>query len=162
MRRGTALAREQHIEVIARGVLRHGSAILACRNLEGGYSYLPGGHVEVGERAAGAAERELREETGLKVRAGGCMLVTEVIFETHGRRHHEVNLVFHVELLEPSDPEAPPPPVTSLEPGIAFEWLDLAAVADVDLRPETIRAWLVSGGEFDRSAALCGWVGVQA
>jgi 8-oxo-dGTP diphosphatase len=155
------LPREPHIEVIARAVLRQGSWILACRNLDGGYFYLPGGHVEVGEPVARAAERELEEETGLKVRARDCMLVTEGIFEARGRRHQEVNLVFHVELLEPMDPEAPPPAVPSLEPGIAFEWLDMAAAADVDLRPEAIRAWLASGGEFDRSAARCAWIGIQ-
>lgn len=34
------------------------------------YAVLPGGHVENGESAAGAAERELAEETGLRGTAG--------------------------------------------------------------------------------------------
>ena len=155
------LAKEPHIEVIARAVLRHGSAVLACRTIAGGFLYLPGGHVEVGESAAAAAERELAEETGLVVRAGDCVLVTEGVFEQAGRRHHELNLVFHVELVEASDPESPPPPVASHETELAFEWVDLASVADLDLRPEAIRAWLASGGEFDPSAARCAWIAAR-
>src|SRR5262249_44925533 len=42
-----------HIEVIARGVIRRGRFVLACRNVKKGYVYLPGGHVEFGETAAG-------------------------------------------------------------------------------------------------------------
>jgi len=147
--------------VIARAVLRHGSTVLACRSVEGGYLYLPGGHVEVGESASAAAERELAEETGLRVQAGDCVLVSEGVFETRGKRHHEINLVFHVELLDRQEAGTPPPPVQSREPELAFEWVDLASMADLDLRPEAIRAWLASGGEFDPSAARCAWIGVR-
>ena len=71
----------REIEVIARGVLRHGAAVLACRSVKGGYLYLPGGHVEPGEPAAKALEREFEEETGLGVKTGPCVLVSEGVFE---------------------------------------------------------------------------------
>lgn len=137
------------VEVIARGLFHNGSSVLVCRSIQGGYSYLPGGHIEVNESAAQACTREFLEETGIPVRAGDCLLVCEVFFEQGGEPHHEINLVFHVEhlnhasLTEKEIRKA----VKSQERHIAFDWIDLAAVSDLDLRPTAIRAWLMSGGE---------------
>ncbi|MCL4221488.1 MAG: NUDIX domain-containing protein [Phycisphaerales bacterium] len=133
-----------HIELIARGVLVHHSKVLVCRNLKHGYCYLPGGHVEFAERAADALSRELREEAGLESRVGAFLIGTEEVFESGRRLHHEVNLVFHVEQL--GDESSPPTTVSSKEPGISFGWIDLAALHEADLRPASIKAWLLAGG----------------
>jgi 8-oxo-dGTP diphosphatase len=140
------------IEVIARGLLFNGSRVLLCRNVEAGYFYLPGGHVEFGEAAAGAVEREFEEECGLKVKSGPCVLVTEGSFEARGKRHHEVNVVFHVERIGDVGED-----VTSHEDGLAFEWVDVASLTDVDLRPQSIRAWLASGGAVEPPDSRVGW-----
>jgi ADP-ribose pyrophosphatase YjhB (NUDIX family) len=126
------------IEVIARGLLMERGRVLMCRSVAGGYYYLPGGHVEFGEAAAAAVAREVAEECGLAVRVGECLLVTEVVFRAK-RTHHEVSLVFHVQ------PSGPVGEVASREPEIGFAWIDLAAVIDLDVRPESIKAWLVAG-----------------
>lgn len=131
-----------HIEFISRGVWIHRGAVLLCRNLAGGYLYLPGGHVEPGESAAGALRREFLEETGLDPAVGEPILVMEHAFHDGTRNRHEWLIVFHVEHLGET-----PPPVESLEPKIAFEWADLASVVDLDIRPIELRAWLASGGE---------------
>ncbi len=137
------------IEIIARGTLVRGSRLLVCRSVEHGYIYLPGGHVQFGESAQRALEREFLEETGLSVRAGPCSLAAEEMFEQRGVPRHEYSLVFHVEHTGPTDRLDA---VKSREPTIAFDWIDVAAVGDVDLRPASIRAWLVAGaptaGEF--------------
>lgn len=137
------------IEIIARGTLVWGSRLLVCRSVEHGYAYLPGGHVEFGESAQRALEREFLEETELSVRAGPCSLVAEELFEQGGVPRHEYSLVFHVEHTGAADRLDA---VKSREPTIAFDWIDVAAVGDVDLRPASIRAWLVAGaptaGEF--------------
>jgi ADP-ribose pyrophosphatase YjhB (NUDIX family) len=137
-----------HIEVIARALIRRGQEILVCRNTKHGYFYLPGGHVEFGEPAAAALARELREETGLELQVGGCLLGSEVVFEAGSKLHHELNLVFHGEL---SDRMAD---VRSLEDGIRFQWMDEASVIDQDLRPPSIKAWLAAGGATE---STCGW-----
>lgn len=138
-----------------------GSRILACRNIAGGYCYLPGGHVEFGERATDALRREILEETGLEVRVGPCVLVAEVIFDDAGRRRHELNLVFHVEhaALRPGDDA--PSVIASREAAVAFEWLDLAALPNTDLRPPAIRAWLASGMRTDQDHLPCIWIATQ-
>jgi 8-oxo-dGTP diphosphatase len=125
-------------ETIARGVLTRGSSVLVCKNLAKGYSYLPGGHVEIGETAATALIREFDEETGLKVTPGRCVAVAEVIF---GKGGHEINFLFHVEHVGDL-----PETVESKEADIGFEWIEAAAIVDADLRPRAIKAWLVGGG----------------
>lgn len=128
----------KQIEVIARGVARSGGRVLACRNDEGGYFYLPGGHVEFGESATEALRREFREECGADITTGSLALVGENSFSVPGKEHHEFNLVFHVELATDS--------LKSQEQGISFHWLDVASLVDIDFRPESTKAWLMSGG----------------
>ncbi len=147
------------IELIARGLIQQGRWVLVCRNIKEGYAYLPGGHIEAGETSGAALERELMEETGLLMKAGECLLVCEQMFTQNGKPRHEINLVFHVEpphnpphcsddanMAPASDSDAPRV-VQSQEGHIEFEWVEQAALGDLDLRPEVIRAWLVSGGD---------------
>ncbi len=159
----------RHIEIIARGVVERDGRILLCRNIQAGYYYLPGGHVESGESAAAALAREFVEETGLNARVGAHVLTAEVAFTRSNRVIHEVNLVFHVEQLTPPTTPTPhtihgratPPTaagsrsrrgadmfhgeqfeVTSREPGIEFAWIDLRELSACDVRPASIRDWL--------------------
>ena len=129
-------------ELIARGLVVVGGAVLLCQNRKHGYSYLPGGHMDPGESAAEALAREFLEETTLRVRVGRCVAATEEAFQQGGDFRREINLVFHVELPhETSTPgtSAPgpstPPIVTSAEPKIAFAWLRGSELASADLRP---------------------------
>ena len=150
------------IELIARGCLVHGSKVLLCQNLKHGYYYLPGGHVEIGESAAGALAREFLEESGQRVAVGDLALMSEGVFTTKKRRHHELNLVFHVERA-PGWPAGPrregidsPPRIVSKEYGIAFSWIELAAIPETDIRPLAAKAWLAAAG--GRSSGHPEWV----
>lgn len=147
---------ERRIEVIGRGVLRRGGAVLLCRNERRGYYYLPGGHVEAGELAAQAVEREFLEETGLRVECGACGFVGELIFGDKPSTH-EVSIVFHVEH-EGGDP---PLEVQSRESKIGFAWIDLAALLDLDFRPEPIKAWLLSEEAWSAAAGVV-WTSQKA
>lgn len=140
------MPKDPNIEVIARGVFVRDSRVLVCRNVAGGYAYLPGGHVEFGEPAAHALAREFEEEAGVAARVGPLLLTTEQTFAGPKRAHHEVNLVFLVEHLAAAD-GSPAGEVRSAEPDIAFEFVELAALPQTDLRPAGIRAWLMADGE---------------
>jgi len=135
------------IELIARGALVRDGQVLMCQSAKHGYFYLPGGHVEFGETAAAAAEREIQEELGVKVRAGSLGLVSEGAFAAK-RKHHEVNLVFHIEHPSPWPRGLSKP--KSQEDHIAFRWVELAAVQDLDIRPTAVKAWLAAGLGDDR------------
>jgi 8-oxo-dGTP pyrophosphatase MutT (NUDIX family) len=136
-----------HIELIARGVLVRDGQVLLCQSVKHGYFYLPGGHIEFGEPAAAAAEREILEELGIKLRAGALALVSEGAFSAK-RDHHEINLVFHMEHPTPWPKSLVNP--KSKEPHIAFRWVELAAAQDLDIRPTAIKAWLAAGCGDDR------------
>lgn len=115
-----------------------GSQVLLCRNDRGKFYYLPGGHVEFGESATGALRREFLEECRVSAVIGNLAMACEVVFEQDGSWRHEINLVFHVQL--------PVAGVASFETGISFHWLDLAAIPTADVRPDAVKAWLMSGG----------------
>lgn len=135
--------KDNRIEVISRAVLRRGSKILLCQALPDGYYYLPGGHVEFGETAAHALQREFHEECALQITVKNLLLACENHFRQRARNRHEILFVFHVE-----HRGATPPPenVVSREDGIAFHWIDIAALPDVDLRPDVLKAWLMTAG----------------
>lgn len=161
----------KRIETIVRGVLQRDGQVLLCRDREGGYCYLPGGHVEPGEASSAALARELLEEAGLtSVEIGPCVLVTEERFIQSRKARHELNIVFHVERCVLADGTPLPlgtvgdssqsasgktPPIASREEHIEFLWLGAAELSDVDLRPKSIKAWLLGGPEgLDRP----GWI----
>lgn len=131
-------------EIIARGVLIQHGHVLLCQNRKHGYTYLPGGHVEFAEPAADALKREMLEESNEPVRVGKLLLTHEETFQGPKRVHHEINLVFHMEHDKSST--TTPATITSVEDQIAFVWVDLAELIDVDLRPQSMKAWLMSGG----------------
>jgi nucleoside triphosphatase len=54
---------------------------------------IPGGHIEAGERAEAAAEREAMEELGLKIRPVRLLLAQQTIYPAdYYRRQHFVSL----------------------------------------------------------------------
>lgn len=133
---------DQAIELIGRGVWVHGGKVLLCSSVKKGYFYLPGGHIEFAESAREAVKREFLEETGLSMEVHELALVTEGSFQTRKRWHHEINLVFRCSARNIG---AKQPAVRSKEPEIAFDWADLAAIVDLDVRPTGVKAWLTSG-----------------
>lgn len=133
------------IELIVRGVLRNAAGeILLCRNIRGGYSYLPGGHIEFGEPAAEALIREFLEETGLTIRPVRLLAASENAFGDKKSRTHELNLVFRVELAGPSVAKDNSGAVASLEKKLAFDWVSPGQLAQSDARPTGLMNWLVT------------------
>jgi 8-oxo-dGTP diphosphatase len=123
------------IEVITRGVCIVEGYVLLCHGRGHDNTYLPGGHIEVGESAATALEREIKEELGVAASAGAFLGAVENQFKQKGRPVHEINLLFHLE-------------IPGLKPGagipVAEEWLDfrwapLESLADTNLQPQVMR-----------------------
>ncbi len=133
---------KREIEIVARGVCVREGHLLVCVPRRGGYVYLPGGHVEFGEPAARALEREIAEELGRPGRAGRFLGAAEHTFVAGGRRSAEIDLVFELRMRGVRPPVAPP----SRERGIAFRWIPLGGLPRSGLEPACLRrrlkAWL--------------------
>jgi ADP-ribose pyrophosphatase YjhB (NUDIX family) len=73
--------------------------ILMIRHKKGDERYwlLPGGRIEYGETMIETLEREMIEETGLEVRVGNLMFVSEAIPEDNHR--HIINMFFEAEIV---------------------------------------------------------------
>ena len=91
-------------------------------------------------------------------------MVGEGHFQTKKRWHHELNLVFHVEPVGAGpkvDRKTGLPKVTSKEKGIDFRWVDAAAIVDLDVRSEPIKAFLAAGATHPLHPAGVVWTAAE-
>lgn len=126
-------------EIIARAVVRRDDQILLARQRAKKWSFLPGGHVEPGERVEAALVRELAEELGTEAKIAGFVGAVEHGYVEDGVTHHEINLVFEVTIAD-GEP-------VSQEDHLTFHWLALDQLADADVRPGSLKDALVAAGE---------------
>ena len=83
---------------LARAVIIKENKILLARALGKSHTFLPGGHIEMGEAAEDALRREIFEETGLKSTVLGFIGAYEHIWPEDLKDNHEINLIFTVSL----------------------------------------------------------------
>ena len=120
------------IENIARGVCVVDGRVLLCRPSKGGYTYLPGGHIEFGETGRQALAREMKEEMNVAAMVGPLLGVVENSFIQHGKPHAEINLVYRMEV---------PPDTTAqaAEDWIDFEWRPIDDLDAANILPPVMK-----------------------
>ena len=119
------------IENIARGVCVVDGRVLLCRPKKGGYTYLPGGHIEFGEKGAEALRREVREELGVDSTVGDLLGVVESSFVQHGKPHAEISLVYRLSLADLG--------AKSQEDWIEFVWWPVDRLDEANLLPSEMK-----------------------
>ncbi|MGI8307159.1 NUDIX domain-containing protein [Saccharopolyspora hattusasensis] len=94
-------------EIIARAVIRRDGQLLLARQRTKSWSFLPGGHVEPGERVEAALVRELAEELGTAAKVVGFLGAVEHGYVEDDVTHHEIYLVFeiYIDVAEPVSKE---------------------------------------------------------
>lgn len=142
------------IENIVRGVCVINGHVLLCRPKKGGYTYLPGGHIEFGETSRAALVREMKEETGLDAEVGDLLGVVESQFEQHGQPHCEISLVYRLTLgacpqtdergLSPTIGGLSPqlPTVVAQEDWIEFAWWPLTKLSEANILPKEMAKYV--------------------
>ena len=133
--------RSSGIHVLARAVIRVDDVVLVARRIGASNTFLPGGHVNEGERMHDAIARELREEFGRPSAVGQYLGAIEHVFAQGGVTQHEVNHFFRVTLPGVDAPQA----LASLEEHLEFFWQPVGQLRDVGLKPDPVVA-LISGG----------------
>lgn len=154
------MATKANVLVAARAIVLHRGRVLLLRCEEPGrtFYFLPGGMVRHNETLQKACEREVFEETGLRVHARRMLYLREFIAERHSRRsvsmppaHHVLAAVF---LCDVTGEDA------SREPGdlgrfqadngakhvTGLEWLSPIQIHHVELHPPHVKEALI--GEF--------------
>lgn len=123
-------------EILARAIVRDDDRLLVARERGKSWVFLPGGHVEPGEPVEAALARELTEELGTASRIVDFAGVVEHGYTDGGTAHHEINLVFNVEL--DGNPQ-------SQEEHLEFVWLSMHQLEATDLRPRALKGVIASG-----------------
>ena len=143
-------------------VVRDRSVLLLHHRYYGHEIYeLPGGGQRFGETVYGALEREVLEETGVRVQPGSLLWVRDYIGANHEfagfkgqRRLHQVELVFAAE----------PAPVPVIEPAapdthqVGTVWATASQMLELPLKPAAFKPVIeqVLSGSHDAPARYLG------
>jgi len=119
---------EDRFNLRVAGIALDGDRVLLQTTAGDDFWTFPGGRPELGEPAARALEREMREEVGVRVEVGRLLFVVENFFRYEGKRYHEIGLYFLMRM--PVGVPLPDGPVS-------FSWVrrDAATLSRAPIRP---------------------------
>lgn len=126
---------DKNFHYIVRGVIRDGDYFLLCKQRNGDYTFLLGGHIDSGEGAKVALAREIKEEIGANVTVGDFRGAIENAWDEHS----EISLVFDVE--HSLTKEVTPIPASSQEEHLAFLWVHQDELKASNLLPTPLVDW---------------------
>ncbi|MFA6524939.1 MAG: NUDIX domain-containing protein [Patescibacteria group bacterium] len=129
----------QHIEIVLRAIIVFNDKLLMCvLHDQPPIHFLPGGHLEFGETLEDCLRREIKEEMGVEIKSMEFLKQFENIYDVHGIKHHEINLVHKVSLSIENTEE-----VKAQEDHISFTWVEIEKMKDVKMLPPVIHQYLV-------------------
>ena len=111
--------------------VRTSAKALVIQDSDGVFYIMPGGGQQAGELLPAAVEREVAEETGIKVKAGEAVFVIE---GAKGEPDHRVDIVFRCEYEGPCDAEQ-----QHDFNQIGAEWLEISTLNTTPLYPSKLR-----------------------
>ncbi|MBN2379216.1 NUDIX domain-containing protein [candidate division WOR-3 bacterium] len=127
-----------------------GSFLMLSHQKGAANTFLPGGHIELGEAAHAALARELEEELGTEVEVKEFLGAVEHSWQGENGSNHEINLIFRMECGQLETDELP----LSQESHLEFFWQPVEDLASVRLEPSALIE-LLPGWLFEKSNS--GW-----
>jgi len=131
---------------VAGVAIRGGKVLIHSWEGQTAFFCLPGGRVSMGEPAAAAIAREMREELACEVRVGRLLWLIENLFTHNGIAHHEIGLYFEITLPE-GVPQASGEAWTGHEEDgseMYFRWQPLDRLGEIDLKPSCLKSLLMA------------------
>ncbi len=128
---------------ITRALVIDGDSVLLVKAKGAGNTFLPGGHVEVGESAHEALKREIAEEIGLSSVVGDFCGAVEHEWPEDTKEHHEICLVFKVQIPELDQSIAP----ISQEAHLDLFWAKISELNELNLQPSPFRKLIESSAK---------------
>jgi 8-oxo-dGTP diphosphatase len=128
---------------LVRGAIFVDGKVLLAHQIGADNTFLPGGHIELGESAELALVREIAEEIGQEAVVKRFIGAVECLWSENGQTNHEINLIFEVVV---SGLNARMPPL-SKEPHLEFIWSDPENLKAHNLLPAPMIECLINLGK---------------
>lgn len=125
---------EKRFHHIVRAIILVQGKLLVARVKGEGYVFLPGGHIELGEKTIDALSREIMEELGNQISIHGYLGTVEHKWIGKGTEHLEINHCFECSL-SPEDGQL----IESKEAHLDFFLIGMDEVEKFDLRPNPFK-----------------------
>lgn len=84
----------EKFHLIARALILDSKNVLLAHQKGADNTFLPGGHINIGESATTTLKRELKEELGFKAEIGYFLGCVEADWQDGTTQNYEINLVF--------------------------------------------------------------------
>lgn len=120
----------------AGGLLIHDGRILFCENAVGGYFYILGGGVHMGETSKHCIEREFLEETGIYAKAKRLAVVCENFF--CGELGEDVHTLEFYYLMT-AEADAIENCKRTTDVGENLVWLPIQKIPECEMKPDFIK-----------------------
>lgn len=130
---------QQGIRVTARAVIVRDEAIVLSEyddEQSGRHFNLPGGGVNEGEALSEAVQREVREETGMRVHVGRLLTVWEYVPSKHENKYGTQHTIAFVFVCEPIDDIMPRLAHTPDSNQINARWVPWQELEQIPLIPD--------------------------